>query len=95
MWESITSLQPFTVCVFYADALRRKSFKLFPPTMAYDLETVGVYLAPTEANTPLIVEMSSVIKVFRQLRPTLEAMRAGHQELRIGQIKRCAFILGA
>jgi hypothetical protein len=75
-------------------ALRPKNFKLFPQTMAYDLETVGVYLAPTEANMPPAVEMSSVIKVFRQLRPTLEAMRAGHQELRIGQIQRRAFIPG-
>ena len=95
MWESITSLQPFAVCVFYADALRRKRFKLSPPTMAYDLETVGVCLTPSEANMPLVLEMSSAIKVFRQLRPTLEAIRAGHEELRIGQIERRAFTLGA
>jgi hypothetical protein len=33
-----------------------------------------------EANTQLVVEMSSVIKVFRQPRSTLEAVCEGYQE---------------
>jgi hypothetical protein len=40
-------------------------------------------------------DLTLFVDVFRQLIPALEAERTGHQESRIGQIKRRAFILGA